>query len=65
VVGGLGSIPGAILGGYLLGVIEVLLQGLLPSNLAPFRDAFVFVLLIVLLLFRPNGIMGGRDKEKI
>jgi branched-chain amino acid transport system permease protein len=65
VVGGLGSIPGAILGGYLLGIIEVLLQGLLPTNLAPFRDAFVFVLLIVLLLFRPNGILGGRDKEKI
>ena len=65
VVGGLGSIPGAILGGYLLGIIEVLLQGLLPSDLAPFRDAFVFVLLIVLLLFRPNGILGGRDKEKI
>jgi len=65
VVGGLGSIPGAVLGGYILGIIEVLLQGLLPSSLAPFRDAFVFALLIVLLLFRPNGIMGGRDKEKI
>lgn len=65
VVGGLGSIPGAILGGYILGIMEVLLQGLLPSNLAPFRDAFVFILLIVLLLFRPNGLLGGRDKEKI
>jgi branched-chain amino acid transport system permease protein len=65
VVGGLGSIPGAILGGYLLGIMEILLQGLLPSNLAPFRDAFVFAILIVLLLFRPNGILGSRDKEKI
>jgi branched-chain amino acid transport system permease protein len=65
VVGGLGSIPGAILGGYLLGIMEVLLQGLLPSSLAPFRDAFVFIVLIVLLLFRPNGLLGGKDKEKI
>jgi len=65
VVGGLGSIPGAILGGYILGTMEILLQGLLPSNLAPYRDAFVFVILIVLLLFRPNGILGSTDKEKI
>jgi len=65
VVGGLGSIPGAILGGYILGTMEILLQGLLPSNLAPYRDAFVFILLIVLLLFRPNGLLGSTDKEKI
>lgn len=65
VVGGLGSIPGAILGGYILGILEILLQALLPTNLAPFRDAFVFLFLIILLLFRPNGIMGGAEKEKI
>ncbi len=65
VIGGLGSIPGAILGGYVLGILEVLLQGLLPTHLAPFRDAFVFLVLIVLLLFRPNGILGGTEKEKI
>lgn len=65
VVGGLGSIPGAILGGYLLGITEILLQALLPSNLSPYRDAFVFIILIILLLFRPNGILGTTAKEKI
>ena len=65
VIGGLGSIPGAILGGYLLGTLEILLQGLLPASLTPFRDAFVFGALIVLLLFRPNGIMGSSEREKI
>jgi len=65
VIGGLGSLPGAVLGGFLLGFLEILLQGLLPSSLAPFRDAFVFVALIILLLFRPNGIMGSAEREKI
>ena len=53
VIGGLGSIPGAVLGGYVLGTLEILLQGLLPASLSPYRDAFVFIILITLLLFRP------------
>ena len=65
VIGGLGSVPGAVLGGYLLGVLEILLQGLLPESLTAYRDAFVFVFLIILLLFRPNGILGATEKEKI
>ncbi|HUX49728.1 MAG TPA: branched-chain amino acid ABC transporter permease [Spirochaetia bacterium] len=65
VIGGLGSIPGAVLGGYVLGALEILLQGLLPPALAPFRDAFVFGILIALLLFRPNGILGSSEREKI
>jgi branched-chain amino acid transport system permease protein len=65
VIGGLGSLPGAVLGGYVLGFLEILLQGLLPSALTPYRDAFVFVILIVLLLFRPNGILGSTEREKI
>jgi branched-chain amino acid transport system permease protein len=65
VIGGLGSIPGAILGGYVLGTLEILLQGLLPASLTPFRDAFVFIALIVLLLFRPHGILGPTEREKI
>jgi branched-chain amino acid transport system permease protein len=65
VIGGLGSLPGAVLGGYVLGFLEILLQGLLPSALTPYRDAFVFLILIVLLLFRPNGILGSTEKEKI
>jgi branched-chain amino acid transport system permease protein len=65
VIGGLGSIPGAVIGAYVLGGLEILLQGLLPSTLTPFRDAFVFAILIALLLFRPNGILGSTEKEKI
>jgi branched-chain amino acid transport system permease protein len=65
VIGGLGSLPGAVLGGYVLGFLEISLQGLLPSALTPYRDAFVFAILIVLLLFRPNGILGSTEKEKI
>jgi branched-chain amino acid transport system permease protein len=65
VIGGLGSLPGAVLGGYVLGFLEILLQGLLPAALTPYRDAFVFVILIVLLLFRPNGILGSTEREKI
>jgi branched-chain amino acid transport system permease protein len=65
VIGGLGSLPGAVLGGYVLGILEILLQGLLPASLTPFRDGFVFVILIILLLFRPNGILGATEKEKI
>jgi branched-chain amino acid transport system permease protein len=65
VIGGLGSIPGAVIGAYVLGTLEILLQGLLPSALTPFRDAFVFAILIALLLFRPNGILGSTEGEKI
>jgi branched-chain amino acid transport system permease protein len=65
VIGGLGSLPGAVLGGYLLGTLEIMLQGLLPPALTPYRDAFVFLVLIVLLLFRPNGILGSTEREKI
>jgi branched-chain amino acid transport system permease protein len=65
VIGGLGSLPGAVLGGYLLGTLEILLQGLLPPALTPFRDGFVFAALVILLLFRPNGILGSTEREKI
>jgi branched-chain amino acid transport system permease protein len=65
VIGGLGSLSGAVLGGYVLGFLEILLQGLLPTALTPYRDAFVFLILIALLLFRPNGILGGTEKEKL
>jgi branched-chain amino acid transport system permease protein len=65
VIGGLGSIPGAVLGGYTLGILEILLQGFLPPFLTPFRDAFVFIILIILLIFRPNGILGSSERDKI
>lgn len=60
VIGGFGSLPGAVLGGFVLGIGEVLLQVSLPENVAGFRDAFVFTAVGVLLLFRPQGILGER-----
>jgi len=57
VVGGIGSIPGAMLGGLLLGVVESLAQGYLSTN---FSDTITFVLLIVVMLVKPNGLLGKR-----
>lgn len=88
VIGGFGSISGAIIGGYALGGLEVLLTAIpgigdilppglvttgvqawlrrwLPSSLTSYRDAFVFVVLILVLLFRPNGITGSREREEM
>jgi branched-chain amino acid transport system permease protein len=64
VIGGVGSIPGAILGGYLLGLAEVLFVGLLPPIYSSYRDAFVFGTLILILLVLPNGILGKNQEER-
>jgi branched-chain amino acid transport system permease protein len=61
-IGGIGSLQGAVIGGYLLGVLEVLVVVLLPPDLSAYRDVFVFMLLVVTLLVRPQGIMGKREK---
>lgn len=62
IMGGIGNIPGAMLGGLLLGVLEILGAGYISSA---WKDAFVFVILIVLLIFRPHGILGERVAEKV
>ena len=59
VVGGLGSLPGAALGGFLIGALTGLLQSFLPDDLRSYRDAFVFAAVIVVLVIRPSGIMGS------
>jgi len=64
VIGGVGSIPGAILGGFVLGVSEVLFVGLLPPIYSAFRDAFVFSTLILILLIMPNGLLGKSMEER-
>lgn len=64
VIGGVGSIPGAMLGGYLLGLAEVLFVGLLPPEYAGYRDAFVFGMLILVLLVLPNGLMGRAAEDR-
>jgi branched-chain amino acid transport system permease protein len=60
VIGGLGNLPGAALGGFLVGVITILLQALLPADLRPFREAFVFIAVIFVLLLRPQGLIPAR-----
>jgi branched-chain amino acid transport system permease protein len=57
VVGGLGSLQGAVLGGYLLGILSVALQATLPIGLRGFRDAFLYSIVIVILIFRPAGLL--------
>jgi branched-chain amino acid transport system permease protein len=60
VIGGMGSLTGAVLGGYIVGFASVLLQALLPEELRTFRDAFVFGIIIVILIVRPQGLMMPR-----
>jgi branched-chain amino acid transport system permease protein len=62
VVGGLGSLPAAALGGFVVGVLTVALQAVLPENIRPFRDAFVFGLVIAILVFRPQGLIVLRNR---
>ena len=68
VVGGFGSLIGAVVGGLALGGAEVLLQAFLPSDIAGFRDAFVFLLVGLVLVVKPEGLMGKKvelgDKEE-
>jgi len=65
VIGGFGSIAGAVLGAYILGFAEIFLIGFLPPELSSYRDAFVFLILILVLLVRPNGILGSTEREKV
>lgn len=58
IIGGLGSVPGALVGGLLIGVTEAMGAGLLPGG-SGYRDAFAFLLLILVLLVRPQGLLGG------
>lgn len=62
VLGGIGSIPGAMLGGYLLGVVEQLTKAYISTTVT---DAVVFAILILVLLVRPAGLMGKLRKEKV
>jgi branched-chain amino acid transport system permease protein len=65
VVGGVGSIGGAMIGGYVVGIAEILSIGLLPPGYAPYRDGIVFAILIVVLLVRPSGIMGRKEEVRV
>ncbi|MDI9509702.1 MAG: branched-chain amino acid ABC transporter permease [Clostridiales bacterium] len=62
VFGGIGSIPGAMIGGIVLGIIEILSRAYISSQLS---DAIVFLVLIIVLLVKPTGIMGKKIQEKV
>jgi branched-chain amino acid transport system permease protein len=62
VLGGIGSIPGAMLGGVLLGLAETFAAGYLPAE---YKDVVSFGLLVLILLFRPTGLLGKPDVEKV
>ena len=62
VFGGIGSIPGAMLGGILLGIIETMTKAYLSTK---FSDAIVFLVLIVILLVKPSGLLGKNIQEKV
>ena len=66
VIGGLGSLSGAALGGFLVGAATIMLQAFLPPDLRAFREAFVFIAVALVLLFRPQGLIPARGlKERI
>lgn len=65
VLGGIGSIPGAVVGGLFMGLSETLVKGYLPSAYTGYADAVAFVLLIVILLVRPTGLFGRVAPEKV
>ncbi|MDK2808108.1 MAG: branched-chain amino acid transport system permease protein [Clostridiales bacterium] len=62
VLGGIGSIPGAVVGGFIIGICETLL---VAFGYSTYSDAFTFILLIVILLFRPTGLFGEKMIDKV
>ncbi len=76
VFGGIGSIPGAVIGAFIIGIMESLIKGLdailfkagaisAPLGLATFSDAFTFALLITILIVKPTGLFGEKTTEKV
>ena len=63
VIGGIGSVPGAVIGGILMGIIEKL--SLSVPVLAPYTTAIEFSILILILLVKPTGILGKKRREKV
>ncbi len=65
VFGGIGSIPGAMIGGLMIGLIEALTASYLPFNLNAASDGFAFVILIIMLVLKPTGLLGKNYTEKV
>lgn len=64
VLGGLGSLEGAVLGGFILGFIEVMLRGYLPDPILGFRDAISLSMIVAILVFFPNGLLGRQIEAR-
>lgn len=62
VIGGIGIIPGAVLGGFILGLVETLTKAYLSTQ---FSEGIVFIILIIMLVYKPSGILGKNEKEKV
>ncbi len=62
VLGGIGSIPGAVVGSFILGWTESFATGYVSSD---YEDVFAFLLLVIILIFRPAGILGKKDRQKV
>lgn len=62
VIGGLGSLPGAVLGGFILGVLETMVSGYISSS---YRDLFSFGIMIIVMVFAPSGLLGKSTQDKL
>jgi branched-chain amino acid transport system permease protein len=62
VLGGIGNVPGAVVGGLVIGIVEAFVAG---SQFSNYRDAIAFIILIIILLFRPSGLFGKYEPEKV
>ena len=62
VIGGLGSLPGAVVGGFMLGIVETLVTAYISAT---YRDLFSYLVMFVILIFLPNGLMGKGDQNKL
>ena len=62
VLGGIGNVPGAVVGGLIIGIVESFVGG---SQFSNYRDAIAFIILIIILLFRPSGLFGKYEPEKV
>lgn len=62
VLGGIGNLPGAVLGGFIIGITETLVSGYISST---YRDAIAFAILILILIVKPSGLLGKKEVEKV
>lgn len=64
IIGGLGSLSGAVVGGFALAFIEVISQAVLPESLIRYQDALIFIAVILILVWRPNGLVSAREGRR-